>query len=79
MKQNHDILDIITCMDQSQAGLLMCMEYIEAHTKADQDKETRKLLNDTYSVLDMIRNNLINEIDIISKQEKEITAWKKLL
>ena len=74
MKQNHDIYDIIACMDQTQAALLMCMEHIDANTKVSQDKETRQLLNDTYSVLALIRNNLRNEIDIISEQDKEIRA-----
>lgn len=69
MNQEHDIYDIIACMDQSQAGLLMVMEHIDANTTS-QDKETRQLLNDTYSVLAMIRNNLKTEIDIFSEQDR---------
>lgn len=69
MNQEHDIYDIIACMDQSQAALLMVMEHIDANTTS-QGKETRQLLNDTYSVLAMIRNNLKTEIDIFSEQDR---------
>lgn len=68
-RKEHNIYDVIACMDQAQAALLMCMEHIDLHSKNDLDHETRKFLNDTYSVLAMIRNSIRNEVDIISDQE----------
>ena len=34
-RKEHDIYDVIACMDQAQAALLMCMEHIDLHSKND--------------------------------------------
>lgn len=72
----HDIFDVIACMEQSQAALFMVMEHIDLHSKPELDPDTKQFLNDTYTVLQMVRNSIRTELDVISSNQFQLDPFE---